>query len=63
VSEVAVGSEVLSARGGVSWAVHEDVLDGLNQLATLASDLLRCVLWEKALSKRPDECVTCDDAV
>ena len=43
-SGAAVSCEELPARGSVLWAVQQDVLDGLNWLATRASDLLRSVL-------------------
>jgi hypothetical protein len=54
---------VLSARSVVSWAVPEDVLDGLDGLAALACDLVRCVVWAEAEGVGAYEGVSCDEAV
>lgn len=54
-SQAAVRSEVLSARGVVDWAFHDDVFYALDWLATWAGNLFRCVLGEEALGVFSDQ--------
>jgi len=63
VPGAAVDREVSAARSVISWAVPEDVLDCLYSLATLASDLLRGVLWEETLCEGAYKGVSCDNSV
>ena len=46
---VAIGSEVPLAQGHVLWAVEEHVLNCLDWLTALASNLFGCVAGEESL--------------
>ncbi len=54
---------MLAARGGVHRTHEQYVLDGLDQLATWASHLFLCVLWEESLRVCSYKSMSGDDTV
>jgi hypothetical protein len=60
---VAFVREKLMAHGIVKWAVHEDMLDGLQCLSTLAHDLVWSVLRKKPLGVLTNKGMSCDHMV
>ena len=60
---VAIGSEVPLVQGHVLWAMEEHVLDCLDWLAALASNLFGCVAGEESLCEQSNESMSCCKAV
>ena len=63
MSGAAACSKVHAARGGVQGEYEQDVLYGLDWLATGACHLFLCVLGEETLRVCPYESMSRDDSI
>jgi hypothetical protein len=54
---------MLEARVCEYWAVHDDMLDGLDGFAALAGDLVWSVQREEPLGVLPCKSVTCYESI